>query len=146
MECELARAGPGDAPALACLTARTLAEAWSEGGLREALEQESCRAVVARDAAGAVRGLVLGRHLLSESQILLVAVEPEWRGNGLGQRMLGNYLARARAEGATTATLEVRRSNASARALYERLGFGIQGERPGFYGDGEEALLMGAVL
>ncbi len=116
MECELARAGPGDAPALARLTARTLAEAWSEGGLREAREQESCRAL-ARDSAGGVRGFVLGRHLLPESQILLVAVESEWRGSGLGRRMLGNYLARARAEGATKATLEVRRSNASGRAF-----------------------------
>ncbi len=84
--------------------------------------------------------------MLEESQILLVAVEPEWQGHGLGRRMLQDYLARARGEGATTATLEVRPSNESAQALYEGLGFATQGQRPGFYRDGEDALLMGVVL
>ncbi len=146
MGCELTPAGPEDAPDFARVAARTLAEAWSEVGLREALAQDGCRALAARDAGGSVRGFVLGRHVLEESQILLVAVEPEWQGHGLGRRMLDDYLARARGEGATTATLEVRPSNESAQALYEGLGFATQGQRPGFYGDGEDALLMGVVL
>lgn len=106
MECELAPTSPEDAPALARVAARTLSEAWSEVGLREALEQAGCRALAARDAGGSVRGFVLGRRVLTES----------------------------------------RSSNRSTQALYERLGFVIQGQRPGFYGDGEHALLVGVVL
>ena len=146
MECDLAPASPEDARALARLAARTLSEAWSEVGLREALEQGVCRALAARDAGGNVRGFVLGRHVLTESQILLVVVEPGWQGHGLGRRMLEDYLARARSEGAITATLEVRSSNRGAQAVYERLGFVTQGQRPGFYADGEDALLMGVGL
>ena len=146
MECELSLAGSADAQDLARVAARALAEPWSEVGLREALEQDGCHAVTAREVGGRVRGFVLGRRVLGESQVLLVAVEPEWQGRGLGTHLLGDYLARAREEGVRTATLEVRSSNASALALYERLGFAIQGQRPGFYADGEDALLMGAVL
>ncbi len=145
MECELSLAGSADTQDLARVAAGTLAEPWSEVGLREALEQDGCHAVTAREVGGRVRGFVLGRRV-GESQVLLVAVEPEWQGRGLGTHLLGDYLARAREEGVRTATLEVRSSNASALALYESLGFAIQGQRPGFYADGEDALLMGAVL
>ncbi len=100
MECELTPTSPEDAPALARVAARTLSDAWSEVGLREALEQAGCCALAARDAGGSVRGFVVGRRVFTESQILLLVVEPGWRDRGLGRRMLEDYLARARGEGA----------------------------------------------
>ena len=42
--------------------------------------------------------------------------------------------------------LEVRESNAAARALYARSGFAEEGARPRYYADGETALLLGAEL
>ncbi len=146
MRCEIEAASPADAPSLAHLVARALPEAWSESTLHSALEQGICRAVAARDGAGGVRGLVLGRRVLEEVQIALFAVDPSWQGQGLGRRLLRDFLARARREGATTATLEVRPSNGAARALYDDFGFALLGRRPHYYADGEDTLLLGAEL
>jgi ribosomal-protein-alanine N-acetyltransferase len=38
--------------------------------------------------------------------------------------------------------LEVRASNQPARALYARAGFVVDGRRPRYYPDGEDAVLM----
>ena len=51
-------------------------------------------------------------------------------------------LAKAREEGAVRATLEVRRSNESARALYERLGFQVEAIRPDYYTNPREDALI----
>lgn len=51
------------------------------------------------------------------------------RGFGLGQRLLTLALQRARQRGLERVTLSVLHDNAPARALYERLGFQIEGRR-----------------
>jgi ribosomal-protein-alanine N-acetyltransferase len=52
-------------------------------------------------------------------------------------------IGEAAAAGARRATLEVRRSNAPAIALYERLGFSVCAVRPGYYtGPDEDALIL----
>jgi ribosomal-protein-alanine N-acetyltransferase len=49
----------------------------------------------------------------------------------------------ARIRGCRLATLEVRPSNAPARALYEAFGFEVVGRRRGYYADtGEDAILL----
>ncbi|MCO4761751.1 MAG: ribosomal protein S18-alanine N-acetyltransferase [Myxococcales bacterium] len=88
----------------------------------------------------------LGWLVVDELQIFQVATSANHRRQGLGRQLLTHVLRRARAGGATTATLEVRTSNAAAIALYVNLGFVIDGERKGFYPDGEDALLMRATL
>ena len=56
---------------------------------------------------------------------------------------MGQMMAFAAAEGITAMTLEVRRSNEIAQALYGKLGFVVEGVRPKYYEDnGEDALLM----
>ena len=52
-----------------------------------------------------------------------------------------------RRRGITLVLLEVRPTNAEARALYESLGFRVIGRRKGYYFDtGEDALVMEAAL
>jgi ribosomal-protein-alanine N-acetyltransferase len=51
-------------------------------------------------------------------------------------------LAIAKEEGATRATLEVRRSNEAARILYERLGFAVEAIRPDYYTNPREDALI----
>jgi ribosomal-protein-alanine N-acetyltransferase len=65
----------------------------------------------------------------------------------LGELLLLNLLHLAGREAATLATLEVRRRNTAAQALYRKYRFQIVGERPNYYRDtGEDALLMTAYL
>jgi ribosomal-protein-alanine N-acetyltransferase len=80
--------------------------------------------------------------LLDEAHIATIATHPRWRGCGLALWLMLALLDEASRRGAALSTLEVRVGNASARRLYEKLGFEEVGKRPNYYRDGEEALIM----
>jgi GNAT superfamily N-acetyltransferase len=52
-----------------------------------------------------------------------MGVAPQWRGQGVGARLLGHLLDQMIAIGVRRAQLEVLEMNAPARTLYERMGF-----------------------
>lgn len=82
-----------------------------------------------------------------EVHVLSIATHPDHRRRGLGAQLLVHALAAGRAIGATLATLEVRRGNAAAIALYERHGFRTVHVRARYYQDNhEDALVMIADL
>ena len=61
----------------------------------------------------------------------------------MARRILDRGRGRARERGARLATLEVRRSNAPAIALYRSLGYRQVGVRPRYYAEeGEDAIVM----
>ena len=63
---------------------------------------------------------------------------PHARRQGIGTRLLEATIAKAWAKGLTRIELTVRTDNATARALYERMGFRIEGvKRRAFLIDGE---------
>jgi ribosomal-protein-alanine N-acetyltransferase len=79
----------------------------------------------------------------TELHILAIATHPDFRGRGVAAQLLGHVLDVARQAGCSLATLEVRRSNAPAIALYERAGFKTVHVRARYYqDDGEDALVM----
>ncbi|MEW6398864.1 MAG: ribosomal protein S18-alanine N-acetyltransferase [Bacillota bacterium] len=81
--------------------------------------------------------------ILDEGHVTNIAVHPDWRRRGLGERLLRELISRARARGATRMTLEVRKSNLAAQRLYTGLGFAPRGIRKGYYSDtGEDAIIM----
>jgi ribosomal-protein-alanine N-acetyltransferase len=91
----------------------------------------------------AVIGLA-GFWLMSdEIHISTIAVQPNWRGLGLGEWLLIRLLAEGQALGGLIATLEVRPSNVAALALYRKYDFQEVGRRPRYYSDnGEDALIL----
>ncbi|HEX7486707.1 MAG TPA: ribosomal protein S18-alanine N-acetyltransferase [Vicinamibacterales bacterium] len=81
--------------------------------------------------------------VLDEIHINNVAVRPECRGGGVGRILLEFVFRLGAGLGARRATLEVRRSNASALKLYERLRFRVAGVRKNYYADPvEDALIL----
>ena len=58
-----------------------------------------------------------------------MGIAAEWRGRGLGRRLLGEATQRAEAAGIERIELEVFASNVSAQRLYERAGFVVEGVR-----------------
>ena len=81
--------------------------------------------------------------VLDEVHINNLAVRPSHQGRGLGTALLGHVLEAGAARGAERATLEVRRSNATALRLYERLGFKVAATRPNYYvSPSEDALIL----
>ena len=81
--------------------------------------------------------------VLDEVHINNLSVHREFRGRGLGTALLQHVLQAGAGRGAERATLEVRRSNAPARRLYERLGFEVAATRPNYYASPpEDALIL----
>lgn len=77
-------------------------------------------------------------HMFDEAHITTIGVEPEQRGRGLGELLFVALVDEAIRRGAAWLTLEVRVSNASAQALYQKYGFTVHGTRKRYYSDNNE--------
>lgn len=118
---------------------------WPRSTFEAELARPHARIAVAR--ARRVVGFCNYWLVADEVHILAIAVHPDRRRGGLGARLLAHALDDGRAIGSVRATLEVRRGNAPAIALYERAGFRTVHVRPRYYQDnGEDALVMLAEL
>lgn len=94
-------------------------------------------------AGGAVVGYGGMWVIMDEAHITTIAVDPDWRGNKIGDRVLAELLAAARRKNATRATLEVREHNIVAQTLYRKYGFQSAALRKGYYSDNNEnAIIM----
>lgn len=81
--------------------------------------------------------------LFDEAHITTIGVHPDYRGLGLGEYLIVELFVEAMRRGAEMMTLEVRVSNESAQALYQKYGFTRQGLRRRYYSDnGEDAYIM----
>jgi ribosomal-protein-alanine N-acetyltransferase len=88
-------------------------------------------------------GMIVVWLLIDLTHIATIAVHPDFRRKKIANRMICSALSATMAEGAESATLEVRASNHAAQHLYRRFGFQLVGRRPGYYQDnGEDAILM----
>jgi ribosomal-protein-alanine N-acetyltransferase len=86
--------------------------------------------------------LVVSRYV-DAWHIMNVAVDPEYRRRGIATRLLDALFATTAGDARRGYTLEVRISNTTAIALYERLGFQATGVRRSYYTDNrEDALVM----
>lgn len=138
------RAVMADAPGLAALHARCFAHPWSTITFESMLVERNISATVA-DARG-LAGFVLSRAAADEAEILSVAVDPSHRGAGLGRRLMDANLDALAGARVRSVFLEVEDGNASALAMYQRLGFQRIGARPGYYraadGSRRDAVMM----
>lgn len=106
-------------------------EAWTRRQVEDALVIGNCHYYLA-DVDGVPAGFALTRHGYEEEELLLIGVAPQFRGTGLGRRLLLESMAAARNRGARQLLLEMRRAN-PAEALYRAAGFIQIGERPNYY-------------
>jgi ribosomal-protein-alanine N-acetyltransferase len=74
----------------------------------------------------------LSRLTVDDAELLLLAVDPEWRQQGVASALIERSAAIAAARGAQRLLLEVRDGNA-AMCVYERRGFGLIGRRREYY-------------
>ena len=100
-----------------------------------------------RRAAGLPDGTVLGYAgllvVLDEGYITNVAVCPDYRRQGIAGELLGVFQRFAEGKQLAFLTLEVRESNAPARALYTKYGYKEVGVRKNYYDHPKEnAILM----
>ncbi|HSI72829.1 MAG TPA: ribosomal protein S18-alanine N-acetyltransferase [Fimbriimonas sp.] len=76
--------------------------------------------------------------IIDEAHVTTVAVAAEHRQKGIGRRLMIELLERAKSEGMTCSTLEVRASNSPALNLYAELGYKDTARRKKYYPDNQE--------
>jgi [ribosomal protein S18]-alanine N-acetyltransferase len=103
---------------------------WYEGELKR---PEVCFIYVLRTDDQPVAAFCAFWLVVDQAHINNLAVRPELRGRGLGTQLLESILAEARHLGATSLTLEVRRSNIAAQRLYAKAGFFEHSVRKNYY-------------
>jgi len=136
--------GREDLTAVEALQATAFSRHWGAGSFQWELEHSRvARVFVMRAPGREVIAYCACWLFADELHINSLAVAEGWRRRGLARRLLVQVARLARAEGATSATLEVRESNRAARALYEGLGFRVEGVRRDYYqAPREDAIIL----
>ena len=115
---------------------------WSVDSFRELVSHPDALYLVAIDR-DSVCGTCGVRNISGEGEVTNVVIREEYRGSGLGQKLLTELLRQGAEMGIEAFTLEVRKSNATAIHVYEKLGFVSEGIRPHFYEKpDEDAVIM----
>jgi ribosomal-protein-alanine N-acetyltransferase len=94
------------------------------------------------DEESVLQGFLVAHEIAHEWEIENIAIAGAARRRGLGTRLLGEFLDRARAEEGTSVFLEVRESNHAARLLYEKWSFAESGRRSGYYAQPPEDAIV----
>ena len=89
-----------------------------------------------------VIGYVGSQSVLGWADMMNLAVAPEYRRLGIGEKLVTELISQLKDNQVTCLTLEVRFSNASAISLYHKLGFVEVGRRPGYYHNPREDALI----
>lgn len=87
-------------------------------------------------------GFALARITADEAELYLIGVLPQARRQGAASRLLEALEAELTQRGARRLFLEVAASNAPARAFYGARGFSEVGARRGYYGTGQDAVIL----
>jgi ribosomal-protein-alanine N-acetyltransferase len=116
---------------------------WPTSSFRyELTENKASRCWVA-ELDDRVVGMLVGWLIVDEIHIASIATHPDFRKQGIGEKLLLLALRSAKEEGAVTSFLEVRENNAAALMMYRKFGYVESGRRAGYYKDnGEDAILM----
>ncbi len=122
----------------------TFAVPWPEPSFHHELDENpAARYLVAESDSGEVIAYAGAWMIFEEAHITNIAVRKDWRGKGVGMALTKALLQYAANLGVQYMTLEVRKSNLVAQAMYKKLGFETLGVRKQYYTDNlEDALLM----
>ena len=116
-------------------------EAWSEKSVASELNNPLSFWLVAVDGDN-VAGYVGSQTVMDESDMMNVAVHPDYRRQGIGQALVTALVETLKEWGSHCLTLEVRASNVPAIGLYQKMGFMEAGRRRNYYRNPKEDALI----
>ena len=115
---------------------------WSENSVASELKNKLALWLVAEEE-GRVAGYIGSQTCGDESDVMNVAVHPDFRRRGIAETLVNALVEQLKAIESRCLTLEVRASNVPAISLYEKLGFSEVGRRKNYYRNPrEDALIM----
>jgi len=131
-----------DVSELAEIERECFSSPWTEDGLREELTNPTAHFLVCK-TKNKVLGYIGVNEVCDEAYIDNIAVRGEYRRLYIANRIMEKAQSDSFLRGCSFISLEVRKSNASAIALYKKLGYNTVGERKNFYTNpSEDALIM----
>lgn len=116
---------------------------WTQEAFTMEIEQNKFARYIVAEVEDTIVGYGGMWMILDEAHVTNIAVRPEFRGRGFGDKVVKAMIAMAEKEGIYNMTLEVRASNIVAQNLYGKYGFESCGIRPKYYQDNDEdAVIM----
>ena len=135
---------PGDADAVARLHAASFYRGWPRQDIEAYLADRDTPTLVVCDARHKVAGFAMLRLLGDDVELMTIAVDPKFRGKGVGAALMHACFEDLRMTAARRMILEVAADNPAAIRLYKKLGFSQISERKGYYArpDGQPATAL----
>ena len=119
---------------------------WSKAMFLDEMQYPCCHDLVAV-VNGHIVGYISFAIVSDEVHLRNIAVHKNWKRHGVASTLLAEMMVISSGKDAIHCTLEVRKSNEAALALYKGFGFVVEGIRPRYYAEtGEDALVMWANL
>jgi [ribosomal protein S18]-alanine N-acetyltransferase len=120
---------------------------WSKQSITDEIIKNKFALYFSADLDNHIVGYAGMWHICDEGHITNIAVHPEFRGIGIGSLLMESLIQKASDLEIISMTLEVRKSNAAAQALYRKYGFEDGGLRKAYYADNnEDAIIMWKTL
>jgi [ribosomal protein S18]-alanine N-acetyltransferase len=139
-----------DAPAIARLSRdqieRGLGWRWTAPRVLRSILDVHSNVIVAPGPEGGLAGFGIMKYHDEEAHLLLLAVDPAARRQGLGAALVAWLEASAQVAGLGTIYLEARASNGGARAFYRHLGYREIQQVEGYYSGREASVRLGRDL
>ena len=128
-------------PQVARLEKLCFADPWSEMSIASELQNLWAYWLVAVQDDMVV-GYIGSQSTIDETDVMNVAVHPDWRRQGIAEQLIENLIEELKKRGSHALMLEVRASNAPAISLYEKMGFRQVGLRKNYYRNPKEDALI----
>jgi ribosomal-protein-alanine N-acetyltransferase len=135
-----------DADALARLHALGFFRGWPREDFAAYIEGRDTPVYVACDMKRRIAGFLMLRLLGDDTEIITVAVDPKWRGRGVGRALLRAAFDDLMMSPARRMLLEVAADNPAALRLYRTEGFAEIGRREGYYARADGAPATALVM
>lgn len=124
------------------ISSLSLKESWSKSAFLNELSNPLAKYMVSivNDTIVGFAGVWI---IVDEGHITNIAVHPNFRGQGVGEKLVLSLINQASSWSINSFTLEVRDSNIIAQNLYKKLSFIEEGRRKNYYSDNnEDAIIM----
>ncbi|WP_077369648.1 ribosomal protein S18-alanine N-acetyltransferase [Anaerosalibacter sp. Marseille-P3206] len=116
---------------------------WSKDSFVVEITQNMLAKYVVAEADGKIVGYGGIWLIIDEGHITNIAVHKDYRGLGIGKKIIEGLIDVCSVRNIRAMTLEVRKSNEVAKNLYKQYGFKEYGIRPKYYADdNEDAIIM----
>ena len=138
---EIIRMNESHVSQIAQLEKLCFSDAWSENSIRSELSNKLSLWLVAVDG-DRVAGYIGSQTVLGWADMMNLCVSPDYRRQGIGEKLTLELERQLRENQVECLTLEVRVSNTPAITLYEKLGFKQVGKRPRYYEKPREDALI----